>query len=142
MKRYLFVFIVFLISCDDCTSQVSVEKHPVYYSHVLGVRVISIDTVMLLKKDYVANSTIPSSNFKAVFIKLQILKNYKQGTKKAPRFLLMELQNSENGCLYNFEKNRKYKLFAYISKFSSKDIIRKYRNKMLRIDCYNLPQLQ
>lgn len=140
MKRYLITLIILLILCDDCISQAPVEKRPVYYSNILGVKVISIDTVLLLKKAYGQNNIIPASNFRAVVINLRIMKIYKRGTKKVPKMLILELQKSENGCLYNFEKDKEYKLFAYVSKYSSKNIEKKYRKKMLRLDCYNLPE--
>lgn len=140
MKRYLITLIILLILCDDCISQVPVEKRPVYYSNILGVKVISIDTVLLLKRAYGQNNIIPASNFRAVVINLRIMKIYKRGTKKVPKMLILELQKSENGCLYNFEKDKEYKLFAYVSKYFSKNIKKKYRKKMLRLDCYNLPE--
>lgn len=79
MRKYLIPLILFLCHGDEIIFQAPTEYRPVYYSNILGVKVISIDKVFLLKVDYNVNSIIPASNFRAVVIKLQIIKNLQAG---------------------------------------------------------------
>jgi len=140
--KLLNIFFPLLVFMSNIYAQEVEINKPTFYTHELIAKIIKVDTITIVNDDYLSKSNIPIDNFKVLCIRIKIISKIKGDFKKAPRIIFVELEENEHNCLYDFKEEKVYKIYAYISKYTSDAVEKKYRKKFFKLDCYHPPTFQ
>lgn len=139
MGRLISILIFTYVFPLSVSAQTVVAGQPRLYSHEFVAKICSIDTVTLVSQQYLNNSAMPADNFKASLVRIQIVTKVKGKFKSRPCNILIELKEGDHSCKYDFIVGRSYRVFAQVARYTSDDILKKYRQEYFQLDCYNRP---
>lgn len=138
------IFLLFLVAVN--VSCLSAQNTPIVgkdarSAHSFIAEIIKVDTVITVSNSYLEGSQLPEQMFTKIRVAIKILRFEKSPVSGPPKYILMDINNNEHSCRYQFVAGRKYRINADRTKYTSSQIKNKYRNFFWQIDCNALPAI-
>ena len=139
MKSFCFFLVLLILFVLKTKAQDSSDFKPKFYTDLLLVKVLTIDTLTLVSDSYLTNIGMPVDNFKAVRVSAEVISWVEGSFTRRKVTMMMDVVVNEHSCSYSFSKGSRYRVYVYSFRYSSKDILKKYRKQYFKIDCYYPP---